>query len=380
MNIAIDVRCLIDKQLTGVGEYTFNLLSQLFSMDKQNQYYLFYNSYKKNDPPKFIGDNVHYCGFNFPNKLLNLLILLFKAPKLDRLINKKFNVKVDFFFFPNINFIATACQYIITAHDLTFVFLKECFSPKSRAWHWLINARQIFQRAKKIIAVSENTKRDLTKIYNISEQQITTIYSGIAPVFQPNLQETPTAKRIKNKYQLPQKFILYLGTIEPRKNIATLLSAFELFKKSATHKNYSLVLAGKHGWQFDKINKQIRKSPFRDMIKLVDYVSPEDKPYLYNLAEMFVYPSLYEGFGFPVLEAMACGRPVITSHASSLPEICENAATYIDSNNINDLVAALTSLAGNDQQQRHLINSGLSQAAKFSWQSAAQQLLLIFNK
>ena len=231
-----------------------------------------------------------------------------------------------------------------------------------------------------MIAVSENTKRDLISIYNIPEQKISTIYSGIAQIFQPNLQETPTAKRIKNKYQLPQKFILYLGTIEPRKNIETLISAFELFKKPAAHKNYSLVLAGKHGWQSDKIKKQIKKSPFRDMIKFVDYIAPEDKPYLYNLAEIFVYPSLYEGFGFPVLEAMACGRPVITSHASSLPEICENAAMYIDPNNINDIARAITSLANDNQQQRHLINSGLAQAAKFSWQSTAQQLLAIFKQ
>ncbi|MBI5254575.1 glycosyltransferase family 4 protein [Candidatus Falkowbacteria bacterium] len=378
MNVAIDIRCLLDKQLTGVGEYTFNLLSQLFSIDKQNQYYLFYNSYKKTAPLKFAGENVHYCGFNFPNKLLNLLILLFKTPKLDRLINKKFNVSVDFFFFPNINFISTDCPYIITGHDLTFSFLKKCFSPKSRAWHKLIKPQRLFQRAKKIIAVSENTKRDLISIYNIPKQQISTIYSGIATIFQPNLQEMPTAKRIKNKYQLPQKFILYLGTIEPRKNIETLISAFELFKKSAAHKNYSLVLAGKHGWQFNKIEKQIKQSAWRDTIKFIDYVAPEDKPYLYNLAEIFAYPSLYEGFGFPVLEAMACGRPVITSHASSLPEICENAAIYIDPNNINDLARAMASLVNNPQQ--HLTNAGLAQAAKFSWQSTAQQLLTIFKQ
>jgi glycosyltransferase involved in cell wall biosynthesis len=381
MNIGIDIRCLMDKQLTGVGEYTLNILTHLFAMDKTNQYYLFYNSYKKQLPPTFIGENIHYCGFNFPNKLFNLSLAIFGAPKLDRIIKKKFNVQLDFFFFPNINFIKTDCPYIITAHDLTFEFLADCFSPKSRAWHKLLRPEKLFANAEQIIAVSNNTKRDVMNIYNLPEQQITTIYSGVAATFIPNLQETPTAKRIKNKYQLPTKFIFFLGALEPRKNILTLIEAFEIFKKnSAPAKQYSLVIAGKHGWRANELETMIQHSPAKDFIKIIDYIAPEDKPYLYNLADLFVYPSLYEGFGFPVLEAMACGCPVITSHTSSLPEICATAAAYIDPNNVNDLDRQIQFLTTNTAERKRLITAGFARTQNFSWKNTSAELLKIFNK
>ena len=183
MNIAIDIRPLMDKQLTGVGEYTLNLLSNLFTKDSQNQYYLFYNSFSKIEVPQFNFPNVQYCQFKIPNKLLTLSLLLFKNPKLDKLIFKKYQTRMDLFFFPNICFQKTNCPYIITAHDLSYEIFPQFLTWKRKLWHKLINPKKVFQNAKQIMAVSNNTKQDLINKYQIASDKIQVIYSGIKQNF-----------------------------------------------------------------------------------------------------------------------------------------------------------------------------------------------------
>jgi len=228
MNIAIDIRCLMEREPTGVGEYTLNLLRAIFAQDKENQYLLFYNSAKNVSDvlPAFNEANVRLCGFSYPNKLFNLSLKFFKRPQLDLLIQKKFGVKPGIFFFPNISFQQTRCPYIITCHDLSYALFPEFLSLKKRLWHRIINPRKLFQRAKAIIAVSENTKVDLTNHYQISPSKIEVIYSGI-PVTPPL--DNNALVEVKAKFKLPEKFILAVGTVEPRKNIDILITAFAAF-------------------------------------------------------------------------------------------------------------------------------------------------------
>ena len=371
MNIGIDIRCLMEKNLTGVGEYTFNLLKHLFEIDNKNQYYLFYNSRKKVQVPRFNHENVYYCKFNWPNKLLNLCLVLFKWPKIDKMIekrNKKRNKeikKIDLIFFPNISFFSTNCPYIITAHDLSFHFFPEFLSWKRKLWHFIINPKSKFNNAEKIIAVSRHTANDLQNHLSNS-QNISTVLSGIKHNYQPVDANDSRLQKIKQKYNLPDKFIMFLGTLEPRKNLQTSISAFNKIEQ-----DIFLVIAGTKGWKCKKILKQIATNP---KIKHIGFVPEEDKVYLYNLARFFVYPSYYEGFGFPPLEATACACPVITSNNSSLTEICADAALYIDPHNINDLKNAMQQML-NQEIATIYKQKGLEQSKKFSWQKAAEEFL-----
>jgi glycosyltransferase involved in cell wall biosynthesis len=366
----------MEKDLTGVGEYTLNLLTHLFEIDNKNHYYLFYNSRQnvENIIPKFPQKNIHYCPFKIPNKLLNLSLKLFKYPKLDNLIQKKYKTQnINQFFFPNISFASTNCPYLITAHDLSFEIFPEFLSLKRKLWHRIINPKKQYQNAKKIIAVSENTKNDLTKTFNISSEKITTIYSGITKNFRILPVGHPGLKKIKRKYNLPEKFFLFLGTIEPRKNLETLIDAFALFQSEDLEK-YSLVIVGKPGWKYKKTFQKIEQynSTHENKIILTNFIKSTEKVFFYNLATLFIYPSFYEGFGFPPLEAMACGCPVITSPNSSLTEICGNAALFVDPANANEIKNGIQTILEN---KNLFIPQGLLNSSSFSWQKSAQSFL-----
>lgn len=376
MNIAIDIRCLMEKELTGVGEYAFHLLKHLFEIDNKNQYYLFYNSRQNVRPyiPKFPKDNVHYCEFKWPNKLLNLSLFLFKKPRLDFWMQKHFNIpRLDIFLFPNISFFQTACLYILTAHDISFEFFPEFLSIKRRLWHKIVQPKKIFQNAAGIIAVSNNTRQDLIETYAIAPQQVQTIHSGIATNYKIIKRDDGRLKEIKKRYQLPEKFVLFLGTLEPRKNIETLIAAFNIFQKQ--HPEYFLVVAGKRGWKCAGIEKNISRTP---NVICAHFIRDAEKRYFYNAATMFVYPSYYEGFGFPPLEAMACGCPVITSNNSSLTEICTNAALLINPYDINDLFRAMNEMLIQETNQLYR-QRGIERARQFNWYTTAQKLLNVFN-
>ena len=387
MNIAIDIRCLMDDKLTGVGEYTYNLLKNVFQEDSHNQYYLFYNSRKdvSAQVKRFQQDNVHYCEFKYPNKFLNLCLLLFKRPNLDKLIARKFNIPIDKFFFPNIGFIQTKCPYIITCHDLSFEYFPEFLSTKRKLWHKIVNPKKLYSKAEKVFAVSENTARDLNvqcPARNasqsvaggpMSKEKIKTTPLGInkkykdirKPEFKNKLE------KIKRKYNLPNKFVLALSTIEPRKNLESLITAFEAFNQEFPE--YKLVIAGPKGWGNTKTRKH-RKHENHNSITWIGFVDEKDKRYLYNLASMFVYPSHYEGFGFPPLEAMACGCPVITSNNSSLAEVCENSAILVDSHNINDILLAMKEMTKSDVAN-HYRNKGFEQIKRFDWGITAKDFV-----
>jgi len=365
----------MEKELTGVGEYTLNLLTEVLKQDNKNEYYLFFNSRKSvlSNLPKFKQKNVHYCGFNWPNKLLNLSLKLFKYPKLDQWIMDKYHPpKIDLFFFPNISFLATKCPYIITSHDLSFEFFPEFLSLKRRLWHEIINPKKLFVNAKQIIAVSDNTEDDLFQKYSLDVNRIKKIYSGITPNYKIINHEDSKFKKIKQKYSLPEKFILFLGTIEPRKNILGLIEAFNLLDKEEQNIP-PLILVGKLGWKYKKIIKAAEENK---KIRFIKYIKAQEKRYFYNAATLFVYPSFYEGFGFPPLEAQRCGCAVVTANNSSLIEICSNNTIFVDPNNLTDLKNGIKAVL-----------KTTSQTAKpsatidvWDWTETARQTIALFEK
>jgi len=386
MKIGIDVRCLAEGRRTGVEEYTLNLLENLFRIDSKNEYVLFFNSFSK---PKvsftWINKypNVRLKKFRIPNKILNFLFWYLNWPKIDKLVGG-----VDIFFLPNIIFgsFSQKTKLILTIHDLSFERHLENFSWKRKLWHIFINPKKICRRANQLIAVSDSTKADLVNLYGISEEKIERIYSGIGERFKALDRNNPHLIQIKEKYKLPYKFILYLGTIEPRKNILGTINAFNYLQKKAHEKNWEeikkikLVLAGHTGWLNEEIFEALDKSHFKKDIFYLGSIPDEDKVYLYNLASLFIYPSFFEGFGFPTLEAMACEIPVISSNNSSLAEIIGSAGILIDPSQSNEIYLAMKEILFHKELLEDLKIEGKKQAANFNWPKTARETLKVFKK
>ena len=380
MKIGIDIRTLLDARPSGVSEYVLNLLKEMFKLDTANEYRLFYNCFGDcPNLPEFKQANVKLIKYNYPNKVLNyLLFKIFNYPKLDKAL------AVDVFFMPHLNFIglSVGAKNLLTVHDLSFLKYPEFFSARKNFWHRLVKAKKLLKRFSLVIAVSENTKRDIMELGGINPDKVKVIYSGVGEEYKklPLINYQFSVKRVRDKYNLPERFILYLGTIEPRKNVDGIIRAYnQLRVMSCELRDYKLIIAGARGWKSENIYREWDKSAFKNDIKFLGYVEPDDKIYLYNLASVFIYPSFYEGFGFPPLEAMACGVPVVASFASSLPEVVGDAALMVDPYNINDLAGALEKVLVDENLKNKLIARGLEQAKKFSWRETARAYLSELN-
>ena len=386
MTIGIDIRVLTRGTRTGVEEYAINLLNFLLPLDKKINYKLFYNAYRKVELnyPWVNLDNVEIKKLKFPNRALFFSNRWFYQPKIDRLLKK-----VDVFFNPHffVAPISSKCKKVVTFHDLSFELYPEFFSLSKRVWQKiLMNTKKEAKEADQIIAVSNSTKQDLIDLYKIQEGKIKVIYSGIEQKLKADLQPSKFLE-IKKKYHLPDEFILYFGTIEPRKNLIGLIKAFEKLREYKTNvcefstniSNVKLVIAGEKGWLYKDVFKTAQQSRFSKEIIFTGFVDNNDKLYLYNLASLFVYPSFYEGFGFPPLEAMACGVPTITSNLSSLPETVAKSAIMIDPYNIDEFALAMEIGLKDKNLRKKLKEEGIKQVKKFSWQKCAQETLDILK-
>lgn len=347
MNILIDIRSLLDKPYTGVAQYTINFLNEVLEKDKKNNYFLFYNSAKtrNNDLPSFNYPNVKIVDWHWPNKIFNFCLWLLRWPKIDKLVEKRINKKIDEIFLPNFNFVAFSKnkKIMLVAHDLSFEIYPQFFTFKQRLWHKLVKPKKLCQKASKIITHSENTKNNLTDLYQISAEKIKIEKPPLNPIFRKLEKNDPELREVRKKYHLPNNFILYLGRLEPRKNLNTLIRAFASildFRFQILDSN--LVIAG-IGREMPKLKKLAERLRVGERVKFLGYVPDKDKRALYHLAKVFVYPSFYEGYGYPAVEALACGTSVITSHTSSLTEIKSDKIIFINSYDINDLIESIKS-------------------------------------
>lgn len=364
-------------QKTGVAEYTSRFLDSLLRQNTENQYFLFYNSQNLENKKieKWQGENIHYIKTDFPNKLFNLGIFLFGFPKLDKLIESKIkkdlaepDFKLDSFISPNLNYteVSKSVKYVLVIHDLSFELFPDTYSAKRRLWHKIVFPKKQCQRADLILTPSENTRQDLIKYFKLDQNKIKVSY----PNHLFGSESSVGFEKLKEKYQLPEKYILYLGTLEPRKNLEALLTAFS--KTKARDGGFKLVIAGSKGWKYKKILEEIKKT---DGVKYIGYVDDEDKDGLYKNSKLFVYPSLYEGFGLPVLEAMSSGVAVITSNRSSLVEVGGNAVHYINPLNISDMIIAIDEVLENSELNQELVNRGYERVEKFNTEVRLLELL-----
>jgi len=376
MTIGIDIRFLAKGTRSGIEEYTINLLSRLLSLDKNIKFKLFYNAFNQVelDYDWLTLSNVELKKFRWPNRFVfDPAAKFLKLPKIDKMLGG-----CDVFFAPHflLSPVSLSCRKIVTFHDLSFEYFPEFFSWRKRFWHSSLAPNQRALEADKIIAVSQSTKDDLMNLYSLSAEKIEVIYSGIEKRLEKKELTSEQKLSIRKKYNLPENFILYFGTLEPRKNLVGLIQAYEAFRQQATgNKKYSLVLAGNSGWLCDDIFVQAKKSNFAQDIIFTGFVDPGDKVYLYNLASLFVYPSFFEGFGFPPLEAMSCGVPVICSHTSSFPEVVGEAALMIDPYNFDEIAWAMKEVLGDNELRQDLIDDGLIRIKNFSWEKCAKETL-----
>ena len=269
------------------------------------------------------------------------------------------------------------CPYVMTIHDLSFMLFPEMFISTYRLYLKILMPLSV-KRADLIIAVSEHTKQDIIKILKVPEEKIKVIYEGAEERFYKSHSPYLIKSFIK-KNNLPEKFILFVGTLEPRKNLKGLLKAYSIYSKR-TDKPLKLVLTGMKGWLYNDVFELIETLNLKDNVIFTGYLSDDEMPYLYNAASLFVYPSFYEGFGLPVVEAMACGTPVIASNVSSLPEVLGNAGILIDPNNIEEIALAIQNILEDDKFRHELIEKGLTRAKDFSWDKAAQETIKIYKE
>lgn len=385
MTIGIDLRAIGQGKYSGVEEYALNLLDALFAVDRKNKYLLFSSGQKTSD--RYLefaqnankkNSNIDLCHYSVPNRILNISFKLFSRPKIDKLMGQ-----ADIVFAPNINLLPSfKAKKVVTFHDLSFEKYSNFFSARQIFWHNFVNPKKLAREADSIIAMSESTKNDLIEIYGIPEEKISVVYSGVgqaAKVDRKSGNESMNLENIRKKYNLPEKYILYLGTIEPRKNIIGLIKAFEIFKKDFPGRTEKLVIAGSKGWLYGDIFSAARRSSVKNNIIFTDFIENGDKKCLYGAASLFVYPSFYEGFGFPPLEAMAAGTPVITSDCSSLPEVIGAAAIMVNPYNVSYLAGAMEEILSDHILTEKMIKKGYEQVKKFSWEKCARETLKVFE-
>ncbi len=374
MKIAIDVSQIVYG--TGVSRYVENLVEALLRIDHKNEYILFGSSLRQRGKlAKFKKKlekypNVKFKFFSFPLKFLELV-----WNKLHVLPVDKFIGPVDIFHSsdwiqPPIGSKKTA--KITTVHDMTVYLFPSSIHPRIVA-----NQKKRMARVKGeidlIIADSQTTKEDLIKFLQIEDEKVEVVYLAAPSEFKP--QEDEKISAVLEKYKIKKPFILSVSTQEPRKNLQKLLEVFETLSQMPEykHQNLQLVLAGKFGW-----GKEVTSS---ENVISTGYVSGDDLIALYAGCRVFVYPSLYEGFGLPVLEAMACGAPVVTSNNSSMAEIAKDAAILIDPRNEGQMKKAIEfalNLKLDDYQK--IVNASLTRAGKYTWSRTARQTLALYRK
>jgi glycosyltransferase involved in cell wall biosynthesis len=356
MKIAIDAHSLG----TGSGGneiYTENLINALSQIDKENEYTIYTNP----DTILTLPANYKIIKIKTKNRWLRPLYLKYLIEK------NSPDVYHSQYFLP----LSCNRASIITIHDASFLTHPEWFTNREKfIFNFLNNS---IKKSKKIIAVSGFLKSELLKFFDIEKYKIDVIYNGVSEIFKPDISDSLISK-IKLKYSLPDNYILYVGRFNVRKNISILIKAFSFFKRR-NKIDFKLVLVGKKDWKSQNLKKLVSKLNLSDKVKFIDYLPYSDLPAIYKNAKLFVFPSFYESFGLPPLEAMACGIPCITANTSAFPEITQDATLKINPNDAEELAAAIERLIFDQSLINSYIAKGLELTKQFTWAKTAKKTL-----
>lgn len=374
MKIAFDVQPLIDSQKTGVGMYTYFVIKSLLIKFPSDTYILRYFS-------SGVGsiDNIKaFCGKGcildkcswFRAWMYKVLWTFLPVPY-GIFFHKRAEV-TQFFNYHVPPFVPG--KSFVVVYDMVYKSFPETVRWKTKIMLDM-NLKASCRRADRIITISEFSKREIMEYFKVPPNKITVAYCGVDRfIFNENISEETICK-VLDKLVLPRKYLLYLGTLEPRKNIERLIEAYSAVKREKPEETPVLVIAGRKGWMYDTIFEKVQKSSLQDSIIFTGYVEDKDVPVLMKGALIFLFPSLYEGFGLPVLEAMACGTPVLTSTVSSLPEVAGDSCLLVDPYSLNEITGAIKRLIEDDDLRYELSQKGLARCSKFSWEATAETFI-----
>lgn len=355
--------------LTGVGNYTYQISRKLRELDAQDNYWYFYGWYSRN-----------LKNYSYAKALYNITtkIPFMKGParKIKDALVYLGSMKFDLYFEPNfIPINIKAKRIATTVHDFSWKLFPQ-WHPQERVGYFEKNFWKKIEISDRIIVVSRFIRDEAINTFGLPADKIRVIYNGFDGSFFRKYKQHEL-EAVKAKYNLPKKFILFAGSIEPRKNLKNLILAYSNISKNIGQ-YYKLVLVGYRGWENNEIMKLLERS--RDNVIFLGFVSNTELGQLYNLATLFAYPSFYEGFGLPPLEAMACGCPVLASNVASLPEVCRDAAYYVDPNEVDSIADGICRVINDEELRKTLTRKGLSNVQRFNWTKSAKEHLRVFRE
>jgi glycosyltransferase involved in cell wall biosynthesis len=376
MRIAFDATAM-PRLMAGAAVYTYELARALAAVDSENDYVIFARGDHFDDLPRMRpGPPAGRAGLRVlkvraPSRPLRLLweqtVLLWRLRQLG----------IDVLHSPHHTTPLAPCGYrrVVTIHDLTFFLLPERY-PTTRRLYFQTMTRLSARVADAIIVPSEAVKGDVMRILGLPPERLFVIPEAAGPAFHP--QDAVAIEAVRRRYGLEGPFLLSVGSLEPGKNRERLLQAFARLR--ARGLNHTLVVAGQRAWRYEGDAPLARRLGLADSVRFLGHVPQADLPALYSAAEVFVFPSLYEGFGLPALEALACGTPVVASNVSALPEVVGDAALQVSPLDVEALAGAMERLLRDDRLRSDLRERGLERAAQFSWEKAARQTVEVYHR
>ena len=372
MIIGADIRVLGTGLHSGVQEYTEQVLAHMVALDPDIQWRLFYAGRTALERHSWMdAPNVSITDTRSSNRFLWARTRLTGRPYLDKLVGN-----ADVFFFPHflLGAVSPACRRVMTWHDLSYERMPEFFSLGRRLWHqFQMQPRRQANQADRIIAVSKSTADDLSALYGIPSDRISVIHSGVASDLRRS--DAGDIERYRTRMLLPRRFVLAFGTQEPRKNLAGLIAAFERIIAQQRFADVELVIAGPRGWLMRPLTRLAATSSARTRITFIGPVRTDERALLLSSASLLAYPSFFEGFGFPPLEAMACETPVVAAANSALFETVADAGILVDAYAPDRLAAAIAAVLDDAALAGELRKRGKTHAATFTWAQAARQTL-----
>jgi glycosyltransferase involved in cell wall biosynthesis len=380
MKIGIDIR-VIGKNRTGDEAYFFNLVKGLSEIDGENEYHL----YTDRDPEKDARLTEEIArmnlGLNFKIEFIKRTNrFLWNLCHLPMYLQKN---PVDIYHTQYIVpfWLPKRIKLVTTIHDISFNYFPEYIKKSDLFFLKKFIPRSVW-KADRVIAVSKYSRDDISKFYHLPDEKVDYTYNGVDfERFNQNFSDDQK-EIVREKYSLPEKFLLYIGTLQPRKNIPALIEAFSALMEKYDQKDLKLVIAGnRDARNFDrKIDEMIDRKVLKGKVIFSGWVDEEDKPTIYKLAECFAFPSLYEGFGIPIAEAMAAGIPVVSSNKTSLPEVGGEGVLLVDPENKEEFAENIYKILTEENFRADLVKKGVEQVRKFSWQGTAEKTLKIYKQ
>ncbi|MHB1393069.1 MAG: glycosyltransferase family 4 protein [Clostridia bacterium] len=375
MKVAVEIQPIL-KEKSGVGWYNYNLIKEFVKADFDftGQGFNFVGRNNISGILREIGTYAEICKF-IPYGLYYRV-----WDYLPMKYNRLFKTQADIYHF--FNFIVPPRiegKVITTIYDMVYKRYPDTMT-KANYRRLDKNIKRSVKRADIVVTISENSKQEIIEYLGVQEEKIRIVSPGVDLEVYSCKYGVEELTRIKDKYKLPDKYALYLGTLEPRKSIDSIIEGYAQYKLLNKDTNLKLVIAGKKGWMYDSIFESLIANKLVEDVIFTGYVEEEDKPFIYKLSSMFIFPSLYEGFGMPVLEAMAAGVPVITSNSSSLPEVVGDAGLLVEPKDIQAIADYIGRLDNDSDLRNELITRGLERSKLFTWEKSARRLIQIYKE